>query len=74
MLCINLPKDLEDQLNVLTEKTHQSKSTCIQNALRAYFDAYGETLLRVAEFEEQHKDGALKLIPWEDVQKKLGLI
>jgi len=73
MLGVRLPEKLEKNLSTLADQTHASKSTFAIEALEEYLEDelfYQEAL---ADYEDYLRSGK-KTIPWEQIQKELGLL
>ncbi|MCE3231147.1 MAG: ribbon-helix-helix protein [Alphaproteobacteria bacterium] len=73
MLGVRLPESLDDRLGKLALKTHRAKSFYVKEALQAYLDAYEETLLAVADYEDQVRNGTLVTYSLEEVMQRLKL-
>ena len=71
MTGVRFDVDTETRLNALAAQTHRSKSYYLKEAMKAYLDAYEETILAVSHYEEQVRNGTLKTISMEEVMKEL---
>lgn len=72
MLSVRLSKDLEDQLTVLSQNTHRSKSFYVVEALKAYLQDQAEYLEAVASYEEYLRSGK-KGYTLEEMKKRHGV-
>ena len=57
MLAVRLPKQIEEQLNALSQRTHRSKSYYVKKALEAYLKEEAVYLEAVEAYEEYLKSG-----------------
>lgn len=73
MLNVRLSGDLEERLKTVSQKTHRTKTHYVEEALRAYLDAYEQDLLAIAEYEEQRRSGTLVTYSLEEIKKRHGL-
>lgn len=72
MTGVRFDADTETRLNTLAAQTHRSKSYYLKEAMKAYLDAYEETILAVSRYEDQVRNGTLKTIPMEKIMKELN--
>ncbi len=72
MLSVRLPAELEKRLDQLVERTHRSKSSCVQQALAEFLEDQEDYLDAVAVVE-RIKRGEEKVHSYEEVMKALGL-
>lgn len=72
MLSVRLPAELEKRLDQLVERTHRSKSSCVQQALAEFLEDQEDYLDAVAVVE-RIKRGDEKVYSFEEVKAKLGL-
>ena len=70
---IRLPEDMDNRLQILEDKTRYSKSSLIQDALKDYLDTHEKSLLRLAEYEEDCRNGTLQTTSLADLKKELGI-
>lgn len=73
MLNVRLPNELEDRLKNIAAKTHRTKTYFVEEALRAYLDAYEQDFIAIAEYEEQVRAGTLKTHTLESIKARLKL-
>jgi RHH-type rel operon transcriptional repressor/antitoxin RelB len=71
MTGVRFDAETETRLNALAAQTHRSKSYYLKEAIKNYLDAYEETILTVARYEEQIRNGTLKTIPMGKIMKEL---
>jgi RHH-type rel operon transcriptional repressor/antitoxin RelB len=73
MLNVRLSEGLENRLKTVAQKTHRTKTYYVEEALKAYLDAYERDLLVIADYEEQVRNGTLVTYSLDEIKKKLGL-
>lgn len=73
MAGVRLDIQTEQRLNALAAQTHRPKSYYMKEAMKAYLDAYEETLLAVADYEEQVRNGTLETYSLEEVMQRLKI-
>ena len=73
MLAVRLSEDLERRLSTVAKKTHRTKTHYVEEALKAYLDAYERDLMIIADYEEQRRNDTLKTYTLEEIKKRHGL-
>ena len=69
---IDLPDELNKQLDEAVEKTGTSKHDLVIHTLENFLDEHVEILVVVAEYEEQVRNGTLVTYTMEEVMKKVN--
>jgi RHH-type rel operon transcriptional repressor/antitoxin RelB len=72
LLSVRLPKDLEQQLDILCEKTERTKSFYVKKALRRYLEDQAEMEWATQAWKEYVASGK-KTVSFEDVKERNGL-
>lgn len=70
MLSVRLRPDLKKRLEALTQKTHRSKSSCVQQAIEEFLEDQ-EDYLDALSAVERIKRGE-KLYSFEEIKSKYG--
>jgi len=73
MLGVRLPEKLDQTLINLVERTHVPKSTFVKEALEEYLEDEYFLQEALAAYEDHLRSGK-KTIPWDQLQKELGLL
>ena len=68
MVVVRLPKEIEERLTALAQKTGRSKSYYVRQALLEYLDDLEDYYLAVERLESR-----LPGIPLEELERRLGL-
>jgi predicted DNA-binding protein len=69
---IDLPDELNQQLDQAVEKTGQSKTDLVIGTLQNFLDEHVEILLVIADYEEQVRNGTLVTYTMEEVMRKVN--
>ena len=69
---IRLPEDMNNRLQILEDRTRYSKSSFIQDALKDYLEAHEQSLLRLAEYKEDCRNGTLETYSFEELKEMYG--
>ena len=69
-MIVNLSKDLEKRIGILSDKLHKSKELFLQEALENYMEDQEDYLMASAAVEEQKKSGE-PFVPFEKIVKKM---
>ncbi len=73
MLNVRLSQELDQRLKSIAQKTHRTKTFYVEEALKAYLDAYERDLMVIADYEEQIRRGTLVTYSLEEIKKRHGL-
>lgn len=68
MLAIRLPKDIEERLNALAEKTGRTKTYYAREAILEYLDTLEDIYLAESRYEDI-RTGKSKSMPLDEVMK-----
>lgn len=68
MLGVRLPKELDDRLKVLADKTHRSKSYYVKMAIEQLLEGQEDYLIALAAYEKKGKRYSAA-----EVEKILGI-
>jgi RHH-type rel operon transcriptional repressor/antitoxin RelB len=72
MLAIELPKELEDRLDALANRTGRAKSFYIKQAVSEYIDDLEDIYLAEQRLEDL-RAGRSEAVPLEEVMREYGL-
>jgi len=72
MLAIRLPKDIEERLNALAEKTGRTKTYYAREAILEYLDTLEDIYLAEERYEDIRTRKSMP-IPLEKVMKNYGM-
>ncbi len=72
MLAIRLPKDIEERLNALAEKTGRTKTYYAREAILEYLDTLEDIYLAEGRYEDI-RTGKSMPMPLEEVMKSYGM-
>jgi RHH-type transcriptional regulator, rel operon repressor / antitoxin RelB len=72
MLAIDLPAEIEQQLDDLAKKTGRSKASYAREAILNYLEDLEDSLIAEKALDEHYASGA-KTVSLADVKKDLGM-
>lgn len=73
MLAIRLPRDIEERLNALAEKTGRTKTYYAREAILEYLDTLEDIYLAEDERYEDIQTGKSMPMPLEEAMKNYGM-